>query len=76
MLFSAFPNYTVVEKSVDIDLMINPQKIEVEIATNCQAIIQMIQDLDCHNKRQISEMEKDLEARQEKQLGKRCLLVD
>ena len=29
----------------------------------------MVKDLDTHNQRQIQEMEKDLEARQQKELG-------
>ena len=67
-LFSAFPNYTVDTNTHDFELQINPQKIEIEIAVHCQSVIEMIKDLDGHNLRQITEMEKDLEARQEKQL--------
>ena len=47
----------------------NSHQIELEIARNCQNVKSMILDLDAHQKRQISEMEKDLAFRQEKHLG-------
>lgn len=48
---------------------LDSRKVEIEIAQNCQAVIKMIRDLDKYNQRQINEMEKDLEARQQKELG-------
>ena len=64
---SAFPNYEV-DKTHDNPLE-NSHQIELEIARNCQNVKSMILDLDAHQKRQISEMEKDLAFRQEKHLG-------
>ena len=48
---------------------LDSRKVEIEIAQNCQAVIKMIKDLDKHNQRQINEMERDLEARKQKELG-------
>ncbi len=64
---SAFPNYEV-DKTHDNPLQ-HSHQIELEIARNCQNVKSMILDLDAHQKRQISEMEKDLASRQEKHLG-------
>jgi hypothetical protein len=67
--FSAFPNFEVdFEQSENVN--IDTQKVEVEIAKNCQKLTELIKDLDDHYLKQLAEMEEDLGARQEKQLGR------